>query len=88
SNGPFRSNNTPLNFNQWTSQLTDPGSLWTQVNYPAPERNIETYSQEVLGLSANIPAFMLEAKKQSRFNWRAEYTTEAITQYIRAGYID
>jgi hypothetical protein len=33
-----------------------------------------------------VDAFAIEARKQSRLNWRTQYTAEAVNGYIRAGF--
>ncbi len=48
-------------------------------------RNLATYHR-ALGRAATRTAFLIEAAKQSKFNWRGEYTARTVNAYIRAGF--
>ncbi len=61
------------------------GNSWNGGNQSSP-RNLRTYVSEKLGGNGGIDAFMNEAKKQSRSNWRTQYTAAAVNDYIRQGY--
>lgn len=50
-----------------------------------PNRSVVTYNA-VLGNGATFEAFATELRKQSRDNWRPEYTAEVINAYIREGF--
>jgi hypothetical protein len=39
-----------------------------------------------LGRTGTLVAFVTEARKQSRANWRPEFTADAVNTYVRAGY--
>lgn len=80
---PFHKN-ADQNFSQWVSATGESGSAYTQVSMPNPDRSIATYAQS-LGLAGSIEAFMAEARKQSKANWRPQFTAEVINNYIRAG---
>ena len=56
-------------------------------SYAAPERTIATYAAS-LGLSQSFEAFIAEARKQSRSNWRSEFTANAVNDYIREGFAE
>ncbi len=55
------------------------------VDWTDPNRSAETYNAS-LGGAATFDAFVAEARKQSRDNWRLEYTAEAVNEYIRYGF--
>lgn len=61
------------------------GDVTQQVSYSDPNRSIETY-QQFLGGNPSFESFITEVKKQSRFNWRENYTADNVNQYIRAGF--
>jgi hypothetical protein len=54
-------------------------------SYPDPQRDIAHY-QASLGGAATHAAFMAEARRQSRFAWRPQYTATAVNDYVRAGF--
>ncbi len=59
----------------------------TNVPIPmAPQRSLETYCADVLGLPESLAAFVEEAEQQSRQRWRPELSAPAINDYIRAGF--
>jgi hypothetical protein len=50
-----------------------------------PDRNLATY-HGTLGRTESFESFMEEARKQSKDNWRTEYTAAPVIAYIRAGF--
>lgn len=77
-------------FSNWASQVGDSGSVVEQVDFPDANRTIKTY-MESLGYSPSnldhaIDMFVEESLKQSRFNWRPEFTAAAVNAYIREGF--
>lgn len=50
-----------------------------------PNRSVMTYNA-LLGNGVTFEAFAAELRKQSRDNWRSEYSAEAINAYIREGF--
>ena len=54
-------------------------------NFPDPERDIASYTA-MLGFDGSMTSFMYEARQQSRFYHRPEFTAEAVNSYIRAGF--
>lgn len=50
-----------------------------------PERSVASYNG-TLGGEATFEAFANEVRKQSKTNWRKEYTAQAVNAYIRAGF--
>ncbi len=63
----------------WGSYPDTPGS------FPEPERNLEGY-MESLGETPTFEAFIAEARRQSRANWRPRYTADAVNDWIREGF--
>lgn len=53
--------------------------------YADPDRDIASYAA-TLGLDAALPAYLLEARGQSRLHFRPELGAAAINDYIRAGF--
>ena len=50
-----------------------------------PNRNLATY-QASLGRRATFEAFICEARRQSKFYWRQEYTAALVNNYLREGF--
>jgi hypothetical protein len=79
----------------WTNPIvTDPGNPGAniispnQINltgYPDPNRTVGTYNAS-LGGSPTLMSFLAQARKQSKDNWRPQYTAEAVINYIGAGF--
>ena len=80
----FKILGTDADINTWRSRTGDNSTI-AAYNYPHPNRSIDTY-QAHLGKTPTLAAFISEAKKQSKFNWRREYTASAVNDYIRAGF--
>ena len=57
-----------------------------ELGYPDPNRTLERY-HATLGGGASLLSFIEEAKKQSKFNWRTEYTARSVNAYLRAGFL-
>ncbi|MDI3282602.1 right-handed parallel beta-helix repeat-containing protein [Polyangium sp. 15x6] len=76
---------TGISFTEWVSKSKETESTNTAVSYPDPERKLGTYHAS-LGKEATIEAYIAEARKQSRYNYRYEYTAEGPITYIRAGF--
>jgi hypothetical protein len=55
-----------------------------EIRFPDPGRTVERY-HESLGGRADLLAFIAEARKQSKGNWRPQYTARAVNEWIRAG---
>lgn len=69
----------------WKNQTRESGHTVTAISFADPNRTAATYNA-TLGGSATLDAFLVEAKKQSRFNWRPPYTAQALNDYVRAGF--
>ena len=48
-------------------------------------KSLESYNV-MLGGESSLGAFLAEARKQTKENWRPEYTAEAANAYIVAGF--
>lgn len=69
----------------WIIKSGETGSKGSAVSYPDPNRTVESYHAS-LGKPATLAAFISEARKQSKANWRREYTAAAANDWIRAGF--
>lgn len=69
----------------WRGRVGDTTSEAKRVEFPDPERTIASY-QASIGGAASLEAFLAEARKQARENWREAYTAAAVNRYIRAGF--
>ena len=72
-------NNIVYDWRPSAGQKDDPGP------FVDPERSVASYNKS-LGGEATFDAFANEVRKQSKTNWRKEYTAQAINAYIRAGF--
>ncbi len=64
---------------KWGSETNSAGP------FSDPDRDIKTYMKS-LGATASVEAFLKEARKQSRANWRPAYTAHTVNEYIRKGF--
>ncbi len=77
--------NTPTSFMNWQA-VVEPTAIKQRVQtYPDPDRTVETYNASIGG-NPDLWAFLMEARMQSKNNWRAQYTANAVNSYIRAGF--
>lgn len=60
------------------------GGVQEKADYPDPERTVETYMAS-LGKEPTLEAVVAEVRKQSKGNWRREFTTGAVNEWIREG---
>jgi len=74
-----------LSLAQWKSLVRDTTSSGQWAPFPDPGRSIPSYMVS-LGRTGTLVAFVTEARKQSRANWRPEFTADAVNTYVRAGY--
>ncbi|HEX2839539.1 MAG TPA: fibronectin type III domain-containing protein [Phycisphaerales bacterium] len=85
TNGWFRHLTNALTPAEWATRTGDSTAQMSQVSFPEPGRTIGTYMAS-LGFEPTLEAFLTEARKQSRTNWRPEFTAQAVNQYIREGF--
>jgi hypothetical protein len=74
-------------FNSWITLWGETGASNSPKQFPDPNRSLGSYSGS-LGIAATLEAFLTQVRKQSKYNWREEYTAAAVNQYIRAGFDD
>jgi hypothetical protein len=77
---------------QWDDPIDDKGIGNTtspnDINvsgYRDPGRTVETYNVS-LGGAPRLSDFLQEARKQSKDNWRPQYTANSVNKYIWAGF--
>jgi hypothetical protein len=76
---------TNVTYNQWVAQSGESNSSWGTRSYQDPNRDIASYMAS-LGQTPSLDAFMQEARRQSRGNWRAQYTAANVNWYVRQGF--
>jgi hypothetical protein len=67
-----------------TGNTTSPNAI-NLIGYNNPGVSIGSYNAS-LGGTESLSAFLTEARKQSKGNWRPEYTAKAAIDYIHAGF--
>jgi hypothetical protein len=70
----------------WLARIGDTTSTAHEVAFADPGRDTGTYNAS-LGGTGTHEAFMAECRKQSRDNWRPQYTAAAANAYIRSGFL-
>jgi len=83
----FRVDGDRISYAEWLERSGEQGSSVQEISYPDPERRLGDYNAS-LGREGTSEAFLEEARQQSKFNWRAEYTGSAVNAYLRAGFGD
>lgn len=73
------------NLSGYKANFGDTTSTVAQVPLVAPNRTIATYSSSVGG-SGSYEDFMIQARRQSRYNWREQYRAVNIVPYFRQGF--
>ena len=81
----FRVGDAPAGFEAWVARSGEQGARREKVAFPDPSRCIATYMKQQ-GKEASIDAFIAEVRRQSRGNWRAEFSAAAVNQWIREGF--
>ncbi|MEK6919334.1 MAG: DUF4215 domain-containing protein, partial [Nanoarchaeota archaeon] len=74
-----------VNFADWESKSLEVGGISERTAFLDPDRDISTYMKS-LGMTQTLETFLTEARKQSKYNWREEYTAKAVNDYIREGF--
>ncbi len=85
NNLPFLESPSWMTYNQWLTFSGETGSTFAAETFPDPNPTIATYMTSIGG-SPSLDAFLTEARRQSKANWRHEYTPEAVAAYIRQGF--
>jgi hypothetical protein len=84
SSGWFSVGTATRSFDDWQASL-EPNANRTQRRYRDPNRTVGTYNRS-LGGPATSDAFLAEARRQSRQNWRPAYTAGGVNDYVREGF--
>ncbi len=71
----------PLTWTSWRNAVGEAGSIFGAI--PTVDARIGTYMQSI-GLSGGLDGFMTEARKQSRQNWRSQFTAVVVNDWVRA----
>ncbi len=74
-----------VSLQDWLGRVGDTTSTAKRASFPDASRTIASYHASIGG-APSLDAFMAEARKQSRSNWRPQYTAKAVGEYIRAGF--
>jgi hypothetical protein len=78
-------NKQRVTLEKWLAISKDEGGRTQKVEFVDPSRNAAAWHGS-LGREATREAFLAEACKQGKFNWREEYTAKAVIAYIREGF--
>ncbi|MGH1486865.1 MAG: hypothetical protein ACRBCI_11635 [Cellvibrionaceae bacterium] len=81
----FCYDNSSNSLGAWMAEAGESNALLATTSPVDPGRNLERYSRE-LGLGATLNDFSDELRKQSRLTYNPALSTNAINDYIRAGY--
>ena len=81
----FRVNGSNASLAQWIAATGDAQATFAPINFPAPERDLETYV-EYLGLGSGFDDFLTAVHGQSRANWNPALTAGAINDWLRGGF--
>ncbi len=81
----FNLGGNSLNLNGWIEETSEANSSNIPINYPEPNRTIESY-MENQGKEASFSAFITEIRSQSKYNWKPQYTAIAVNNYLREGF--
>lgn len=73
-----------FNVNGWNKFAKD-SSISHKMDFVDPDRDLKSYHAS-LGRTATFEAFMAEACEQSKLNWRNEYRSRVVNNYIRKGF--
>ncbi|HYF13593.1 MAG TPA: hypothetical protein VD971_00825 [Phycisphaerales bacterium] len=78
---------SPFNYPSWVQRSGEVNGSNTRATFPNANRTIATYMQErAPSYAPTLESFLAEARRQSRRNWRPEFTAAAVNQYIREGF--
>lgn len=73
------------NYIEWVADSGETGSVVEEVNYPDPNRNLETYMTSI-GNTGGLNEFLSVRRAMHRANWDVLYSADAVNDYIRAGF--
>ncbi len=72
-------------YDKWLMTSGEMGSSNTMITYPDPQRTLGKYQGSIMQ-TPTFDAYLAEARKQSRKNYRYEYTAYGPLGYIREGF--
>lgn len=78
-------NKQRVTLDRWLAISKDQSGHVQKLEFVDPLRNAATWHGS-LGREATREAFLAEACKQGKFNWRESYTAKAVIRYIREGF--
>lgn len=81
----FRVAGADTSWAKWSAATNDTSSI-SKVLFLEPTRSIATY-QGSLGATSSIDSFITACRNQSRDSWDARYTAEAVTAWLKAGFV-
>jgi hypothetical protein len=84
SSSTFKVINTSLSPAQWALNY-ESDAKFTKRAFPDNTRTVEKYLVSI-GEAGTLDAFYARCRLQSRYNWDARYTADAINTWIRAGF--
>ena len=70
---------------EWKASSGETGNLLWSGTFPDPDRTVSTYAA-TLGFKNTLETFISNAKRQNRMRWNNKLSTEAVNNYIRAGF--
>ena len=75
---------TTRSFDWWVTNV-ESNAVNNTVNYVDPTRDISTY-MTTLGKTASFETYADNVKRQSKYSWKTEYESQAVNEYIVAGF--
>ncbi len=81
----FQIDDLRTDINGWKNLSKETNATNVPVSFKDTTRNIAKYHAS-LGKDPSILAFISEARKQSKFNWRKEYTANQVNSWLCAGF--
>ncbi|MCI0651348.1 MAG: right-handed parallel beta-helix repeat-containing protein [Planctomycetes bacterium] len=81
----FAAGSRRLSFAEWVRLAEESDAEKDTARFADAERTLATY-QASLGREKTVASFFAEIRKQTRHNWRAEYTAAKVNAYLRAGF--
>jgi hypothetical protein len=81
----FSVDRADISLKQWLLLTAERDAKVEAIERKETDLSIESYMTH-LELKPSIEAFIEEARKQSRANWRAEFTAAAVNDWVRMGF--
>ena len=86
ANAWFELNGGNMNYTDWVSNTGEVGSTRELTEFVDPDRSIATYMTS-LGIGGGIDEFMNRARQQSADTYDERFTSYAVNEYVRAGFV-